>query len=371
MSAAAGGGTLVTAIGLMSGTSMDGIDAAIVHTDGESRVRTGAALTVPYPLAFRAKLGRVVANHGSNRRETDAVARELTLAHAETVLRLLAATGLKPEAVDVVGFHGQTVFHDPANRVTIQIGDPRLLAEKTGIPVVGQFRLADVQAGGQGAPLAPLYHAARAAELEKPVAVLNIGGVANVTWLGADGAVLAFDTGPGNALIDDFVHARTGQPYDLSGALSLSGKVDQPILDALLQNAYFDRPAPKSLDRNAFDAGAVTGLSTQDGAATLASFTVQAAARSILGIGTPRSVLVCGGGRLNKALMAGLAAALPGVDVAPVESVGWRGDALEAEAFGYLAVRSLRGLPLSLPTTTGVPHPLTGGQLFPAPGRTA
>jgi anhydro-N-acetylmuramic acid kinase len=369
MSAPASDVALTAAIGLMSGTSMDGIDAALVRTDGLTEVHVGAALTVPYRLSLRQRLGRVVAAHGSDLKEADSVAREITLAHVEAVERLLAATGLKADAIDVLGFHGHTVFHNPAGRQTVQIGDPGLLARRTGIPVVGQFRLADVEAGGQGAPLAPLYHAARAAGLEKPVAVLNIGGVANVTWFadgnaGDDGGILAFDCGPGNALIDDFVNARTGLAYDAAGALCLAGKVHADILDRLMRNDYFERQPPKSLDRDEFDAGPVAGLSSQDGAATLAAFTVRAAAEAILRIGVPRSLLVCGGGRLNRAIMAGLAQALPGVEVAPVESVGWRGDALEAEAFGYLAVRSLKGLPLSLPATTGAPRPMPGGVYY-------
>jgi anhydro-N-acetylmuramic acid kinase len=215
----------------------------------------------------------------------------------------------------------------------------------------------------------PLYHAARASKLEKPVAVLNIGGVANVTWLGFDDRIVAYDCGPGNALIDDLVHAKTGRLYDASGTLSLSGKVDGALLAKLLDNPYFDLPPPKSLDRNAFDASGAAALSAADGAATLAAFTVQAAARSLLKLGNPKQLLVCGGGRLNRGIMAGLAAALPETEVVPVEKVGWRGDALEAEAFGYLAVRSLKGLPLSLPSTTGVPQPMPGGEYTPAPGR--
>jgi anhydro-N-acetylmuramic acid kinase len=170
-------------------------------------------------------------------------------------------------------------------------------------------------------------------------------------------------------LIDDFVFARTGRPYDAAGTLSLSGTVNRPVLAALLDNPYFDLPPPKSLDRNAFEGAGVAGLSTPDGAATLAAFTVESASRAILRLGSPKRLLICGGGRLNRAVMAGLAAALPGVEVAPVESVGWRGDALEAEAFGYLAVRSVKTLPLSLPSTTGVPEPLTGGVFYPASNR--
>jgi anhydro-N-acetylmuramic acid kinase len=370
MTADAKGG-LVAAIGLMSGTSMDGIDAALIWTDGVSTVRTGAALTVPYGAAVRRRLRKVVADRGADPAATKKVAREITLAHAEAVARLLAATGISADVIDVIGFHGHTVFHNPAERFTRQIGDAALLAERTGIGVVGQMRLADVRAGGQGAPLVPLYHAARASKLEKPVAVLNIGGVANVTWLGADERIVAYDCGPGNALIDDFVHARTGELYDASGTLTLSGKADAAVLAGLLTNPYFDLPPPKSLDRNAFDASAVASLSAADGAATLAAFTVQAAARSLLKLGNPKQLLVCGGGRLNRGIMAGLAAALPDAEVVPVEKVGWRGDALEAEAFGYLAVRSLRGLPLSLPSTTGVPQPMPGGEYTPAPGRPA
>jgi anhydro-N-acetylmuramic acid kinase len=371
MSVAANDDGMLTAIGLMSGTSMDGIDAAIVRTDGLSVVETGAAATVPYRTALRKRLQRLVTDQGRDKNEARAVEREITLAHIEAVERLLAGSGLAAADIDIVGFHGHTVFHNPAERVTWQIGDSELLAERTGIDVVGQFRVADVKAGGQGAPLVPLYHAARAAELEKPLAVLNIGGVANVTWLGADGEIFAFDCGPGNALIDDFVHARTGAPYDASGTLSLSGIADAAVLTRLLDNPYFDLPPPKSLDRNAFDASVVAGLSAPDGAATLAAFTVQAAARSVLEIGEPKRLLVCGGGRLNRALMAGLSAALKGVEVGLVENVGWRGDALEAEAFGYLAVRSLKGLPLSLPTTTGVPQPMPGGVFTAAPGRSS
>ncbi|MDB5394129.1 MAG: anmK [Rhodospirillales bacterium] len=369
MSVAANRDGLLTAIGLMSGTSMDGIDAAIVRTDGLAVVETGAAATVPYRTALRQRLQRLVTDRGRNRNEALAVEREITLAHVEAVERLLAGTGLRPDSIDIVGFHGHTVFHNPAERLTWQIGNSDLLAARTGIDVVGQFRVADTQAGGQGAPLVPLYHAARAAAQEKPLAVLNIGGVANVTWLGMEGELIAFDCGPGNALIDDFVHGRTGLPYDASGTLSLSGTADQAVLAQLLSNHYFALPPPKSLDRNTFDASGVAGLSVPDGAATLTAFTVQAAARSVLEIGEPKRLLVCGGGRLNRALMAGLKAALRGVDVSLVENVGWRGDALEAEAFGYLAVRSLKGLPLSLPTTTGVPEPMPGGVFYASPGR--
>ena len=367
MSAILGTNGLTTAIGLMSGTSMDGVDAALVRTDGNAVVEVGAALTVPYRNGLRQRLQRLVASEGADKAEARSIGRDITLVHIDAVQRLLAGAGVAADAVDVIGFHGHTVYHAPAEGFTWQIGNPALLAQRTGITVIGHFRVADVEAGGQGAPLVPLYQAARAAELEKPLVVLNIGGVANVTWLADADEVVAFDCGPGNAMIDDFVLARTGRPYDAAGTLSLSGTINQEALLQLLDNPYFDLPPPKSLDRNEFDEGMVAHLSTPDGAATLAAFTVKAAVQSILRIGMPKRLLVSGGGRLNRALMTGLAQALPDIDVVPVEAVGWRGDALEAEAFGYLAVRSLKGLPLSLPSTTGVPEPMPGGVKYLAP----
>lgn len=358
---------LTTAIGLMSGTSLDGIDAAVVRTDGLDRVETGAFLTIPYDPAFRARLRACLGGHGP----VAEVERDLTDAHAEAVRRLLDAAGLSPTAVDVIGFHGHTILHAPEQRRTWQIGDGARLAAQTGIAVVNDFRSADVAAGGQGAPLVPLFHRALATALERPLAVLNIGGVANVTWLGdngaEDGAVLAFDTGPGNALVDDWVLAHTGQGFDAGGALAATGTADGAALSALLAHPYFDRPAPKSLDRDAFDPAPAAGLGTANGAATLTAFTAHTVARAVALLpAAPVRWLVTGGGRHNRTLMTMLTAALE-VAVEPVEAVGWNGDALEAQAFGYLAVRSRHGLPLSLPGTTGVPIPTTGGRLHPVP----
>ena len=355
--------TLLTTIGLMSGTSLDGIDAALIRTDGRDRVETGAFLTRPYPDDLRARL-RACLGGERPAGEIEAVEREVTDAHAEAVRALLAQAGLAAAAVDAIGFHGHTILHAPEQGRTWQIGDGAHLAALTGITVVDDFRSADVAVGGQGAPLVPLYHRALAAGLAKPLALLNIGGVANVTWLGAaEDAVLAFDTGPGNALIDDWVWRRTGRRYDENGALAAAGRVDAAALAALLDHPYFRRSAPKSLDRDAFDPAPVAGLSLEDGAATLAVFTAAsvAAALSLLPA-PPLRWLVTGGGRLNATLMAMLAERL-GVPVESVDGQGWSGDALEAQAFGYLAVRSLRNLPLSLPTTTGAPHPVCGGRV--------
>jgi len=349
------------ALGLMSGTSCDGVDAALLTTDGLAHVETGPALSHPYPEDFRRRLRSVLGGKGP----VEAVAEELTRRHAAAVADLLRQASLAPGDVGLLGFHGQTVLHEPEKGRTWQIGDGGLLARLTGIDTVSDFRSADVANGGQGAPFVPLYHQALVAALpERPLAVLNLGGVGNVTWIGrAPEDLVAFDTGPGNALVDDWALRHTGRPVDEDGGLARSGRVDGPALAALMRHPYFDRPAPKSLDRDAFDAAPVAGLSPADGAATLVAFTAAAVARSrdILPA-APRRWLVTGGGRRNPAVMAALAEAL-GQPVAPVESVGWDGDVLEAQAFAYLAVRSLAGLPLSLPTTTGVARPTCGGRL--------
>ena len=359
------------ALGLMSGTSLDGIDAALLRSDGEAWLEAGVFATYPYEPAFRDRL-RAVLGPGKARDAVATVEHELTQLHVAAVRALLAEAGLSGDGpaaarVGLVGFHGHTVWHDPAAGRTRQIGDGALLAAETGIDVVCDFRNADMAAGGQGAPLAPLYHVALAAALEKPLAVLNLGGVANVTWIGAaEGAVLAFDTGPGNALIDDWVRAAAGRPFDQDGALARAGSVDQRALAALLDHPYFALPPPKSLDRDAFDPAPVRELSPADGAATLTVFTAAAVASGLAQLpAPPRRWLVTGGGRHNPAIMAVLADRLK-APVEPVEAAGWNGDALEAQAFAYLAIRSLRGLPLSLPGTTGVRAPTRGGVLHHA-----
>jgi len=355
----------------MSGTSLDGIDAAVIRGDGRGRVEPGPALSRPYDDAFRARLRAVLGGRG----EIAAVERELTLRHVAAVRALLDMADVTPGEVRVVGFHGHTILHEPEAGRTWQIGDGALLAAEVGIDVVADFRARDMAEGGEGAPLAPLYHAARAAGLAKPLCVLNLGGVANLTWIGpgseagAEGDVLAFDTGPGNALIDDWALRATGRALDLNGALARAGRVDETALAALMAHPFFDRPPPKSLDRDAFDATPTAGLSPADGAATLSAFTAAAVARARAHLpAPPRRWLVTGGGRHNPALMDALAARLD-APVEPVEAVGWDGDALEAQAFAYLALRALDGLSLTLPGTTGVARPTGGGVLHPAPRR--
>jgi len=362
-------------LGLMSGTSLDGIDLAFIETDGESVTRFGPAATVPYDDALRA-LGRAAktAAHAHVQGTAEAAiiakaARELTLAHAEAIAVFRINHGLEaPEAVDLVGFHGQTVLHRPEVRWTWQIGDGALLAQLCGRPVVADFRSADVAAGGQGAPLVPLYHQAlaRSAGLDGPLAILNLGGVGNVTWLDPEGEEppVAFDTGPGNALIDDWVHHHGKGHMDEGGRLAAAGRPDDGIIKHMLAHPFFAEAPPKSLDRDDFSLDAVRRLGLADGAATLAGFTAASAVAAQVHF--PQPVVawyVTGGGRHNPTLMAALAGRLD-VPVAPVEALGWRGDALEAEAFAFLAVRVVRNLPLSLPTTTGVPAPQRGGRVF-------
>ncbi len=352
----------LTTIGLMSGTSMDGVDAAVLYTDGETVKGFGPALNLAYDDAFRDGLRAVLGRDPEGDGDAKAVSDELTLRHLEAVRALLSEGGLKAQDIDVIGFHGHTVFHRPDQGLTRQIGDGQWLANETGIPVVNDFRAADVAGGGQGAPLAPLYHGALSSKLVKPLAVLNIGGVANLTWISPDGGLVAFDTGPGNALIDDWVRDREGQAMDKDGKLAHAGTVDEDVLKSLLDNPYFTQPFPKSLDRDAFDPGPVAHLSTADGAATLTAFTAAAVEQAAHMLPAPPSWwLVCGGGRHNPALMAALRGRLTAAPVEPVEMAGWHGDALEAQAFGFLAARSLKGLPLSLPSTTGVDKPTTGG----------
>jgi anhydro-N-acetylmuramic acid kinase len=346
------------AIGLMSGTSLDGIDAAFVETDGRETVAPGPALTFPYEPAFRERLRAVLGGEG----DVPGVERDLTDRHGEAVERLRQRHGLGP--VDLVGFHGHTILHRPRQGRTWQIGDAARLAALTGIDVVADFRSADVAAGGEGAPLVPLYHRALAQGLERPLAVLNVGGVANVTWIGAgDEDILAFDTGPGNALIDDWVLRHTGRGVDWEGELAAGGRIDGASLDAFLADPYFERAPPKSLDRDEFGRHVPQILAPEDGAATLTAMTAAAVAAAARHFPAPvRRWLVTGGGRHNPILMAMLAGRLA-VPVAPVEAVGWDGDALEAQAFAYLAVRSVAGLPLSFPSTTGTRHPTLGGRL--------
>ena len=365
---------VLKAIGLMSGTSLDGIDAAILDTDGQAIAVQGPTLAVPYHPWARAMLHEALAVAGQATPGMPLpgaiikAERLITDAHADAVVQLLSAAKLQPAEIACVGFHGQTILHRPAERRTWQIGDGQALADAVGIPVVNEFRLADIASGGQGAPLVPLYHQVLTQGMALPVAVVNIGGVANVTYVGTGGELIAFDTGPGNAALDDWALKHTGEAIDRDGSLAAAGHVDAGVLEFMLDHPMFRQPPPKSLDRFDFPMAAVAGLSPEDGAATLTAFTAAAIARAQEHLpGVPNVWIICGGGRRNPVLMSELRARLE-QKVVTAEDAGWRGDFLEAEAFAYLAVRSVKRLPLSLPSTTGVPYPMPGGKLYQPAG---
>lgn len=354
----------IRALGLMSGTSLDGVDAAMVETDGEVIAGFGRSAFRPYEEATRAVLrGALGRWPGEGVEAAEAAVRA---SHAEAVRGF-------PEA-ELVGFHGQTLAHEPGGRGTHQVGRGDLLTAETGLPVVWDFRTADVASGGEGAPLVPFFHFACARRIGAgaPVAFLNIGGVANVTWVDpradapeAPGALVAFDTGPGNALLDDFIGARLGWSRDEGGAVAAAGRADERVLAALMAHPYLERKPPKSLDRLDFHAAleAVAPLSTEDGAATLAALTAACVAEGARHFPEPAARwLVCGGGRHNRTLMR-LLAERSNAPVDPVEAVGLDGDMLEAQAFAFLAVRVLRGLPTSSPATTGCRVPVSGGRI--------
>jgi len=356
---------------------MDGIDVACIETDGERQIKRHAFASFGYDEAFRNRLRQALEDAASvsNRKDRRGclaeVELELTQRHATVVGEFLKTQNATTDEVDVIAFHGQTVLHRPEQHLTLQLGDGAYLARLTGVDVVCDLRGADVAAGGQGAPLAPVYHRAMVADLvsrEKtgPVAVLNVGGVANVTFVSDHDGLTAFDTGPGNALIDDWVYRRTGDLFDKNGELARAGEINREVLSALLNNAYFSRLPPKSLDRNHFNASHLDTLSLEDGAATLTAFTAEAIALAVkYAVVSPQSWLVCGGGRRNEAIMQALRDRLPGL-VMSAEEAGFDGDAIEAEAWAYLGVRSLNAASISFPGTTGVPSEMTGGKLFRA-----
>ena len=362
------------AIGLMSGTSRDGIDAALIETDGEGAVAPVAFHAMAYDDGFRLRLAEACQRAMAMEKPgfeplIAAVEAELTEYHVQAVADLLGRSGHVAEDVGVTGFHGHTVAHRPERRWTWQIGDGAALAGAFGIPVVGDLRSADVAAGGQGAPLLPVYHRALAQALAKPAAILNLGGVANITFIGADGigadgTLVAFDTGMASGLIDNWMQAHGAGAYDAGGAAAARGRVDEERLAAMLADPWFALPPPKSIDREAFTIEAVRGMSLEDGAATLTAFTAAAVARGIDHLPQrPVAIHVAGGGRHNGTMMAMLAQRT-GIVVEPVDGLGWDGDALEAQGFAYMAVRHLKGLPISFPGTTGAPEAMTGGVLF-------
>ncbi|MDP3897666.1 MAG: anhydro-N-acetylmuramic acid kinase [Mesorhizobium sp.] len=367
----------VCAIGLMSGTSMDGIDLAMLVTDGAFEVERGPSLFVAYDAAFRRRIeealeeAKEIRDRAERPGDLAALEREITLGHARAVEEFVArhASDWRPE---LIGFHGQTVLHRPERALTVQLGDGALLANETGLPVVYDMRANDMAHGGQGAPLVPAYHAALARALPPrfadsfPVAFVNIGGISNVTFVPAEGDPVAFDSGPGNALIDQWVSREGGVPYDADGAIASEGQIVFPVVQQYLESAFFEKPAPKSLDRADFTLDHVDGLELSDGARTLAAVSADAILLSARKMPeSPRLWIVCGGGRKNPHIVGDLRAdaARSAAEVILAEDAGFDGDAMEAEAWAYLAVRARRGLPLTVPKTTGCRTAVTGGVL--------
>lgn len=354
------------ALGLMSGTSLDGIDVALLETDGEGFVKRGPSATFGYGADQQQILRQALADalHIQKRQERPASLAQaenmITQWHIEAVQNFIERFHLSDSKIDLIGFHGQTVLHKPEAKLTVQLGDGLALAKATGIDVVYDMRAHDVAAGGQGAPLVPAYH--RALAPERPIAFVNIGGVANVTYVGKNDEVLAFDTGPGNALLNDWMMKHQGQAFDDGGKMSLVGHVSRPHLAMALAHFYFKEKPPKSLDRNSFAKFSFESLSVENGAATLAAITAQSIAASAQWFPeTPKRWVICGGGRHNVAIMNMLRELLPNVVAA--EDLNLDGDSMEAEAWAYLAVRSIKGLPLTFPGTTGVKNATSGGVL--------
>ena len=356
---------IYTALGLMSGTSLDGVDAAVIETDGERIFGFGRASCVEFPDDARPVKEAVQTALKWRFKGPPPNSLQIGSDYIDAV-HVKAVESLGMNNVDIIGYHGQTVFHHPAigksKGQTLQLGNGQTLARKFGVPCVYDFRTADVEAGGQGAPLAPIYHKALAAysELSGRVAVVNIGGVSNVTLIEGDAPLIATDCGPGNGPLDSWMSLKGAGRYDKNGRASLTGMPDLKRIASWFDRDFFKRPIPRSADRYDFDVlPDMRDMSVEDGAATLASFCAQSIARDLKSF-DPNSIIICGGGRHNPAIMGMLDMHTTGA-VMKAEDVGWDGDALEAQAFAYLAVRTLRGLPISFPGTTGVKTPMTGG----------
>ncbi|HEX2364070.1 MAG TPA: anhydro-N-acetylmuramic acid kinase [Bradyrhizobium sp.] len=361
---------MLTTLGLMSGTSLDGVDVAVIETDGKQVKAFGPSGYRPYTPRERSLLQQALteAVHLPQRHARPGILREaeeaVTMAHAEAVAAFVAQHRMTPEDIDIVGFHGQTVLHRPEKRLTVQIGDAAALAKTIHIPVMHDFRGADVAAGGQGAPFVPVYHRALAQSLERegPIAVVNIGGVSNITYIDGADMLIACDTGPGNALLDDHMFRTMNLPIDCEGRFAAQGRADENWVARAIELPFFSRQPPKSLDRNDFASLKLGDMPPADGAATLTAFTAAAIARIVALLPKrPKSWIVCGGGARNHTMMRMLRERVAPATVEAAETLGWASDAIEAQAFGFLAARGLKGLPLSYPATTGVPMPMTGG----------
>ncbi len=357
----------IKALGLMSGSSLDGISASVITTDGVDVYDIGRSVNVPYDDDIRERLHHLIGKKPDTpelEADLKALEADLTKAHAEVVLDVIDYIG---EKVDVIGFHGHTMLHDPKNHYTYQLGDGQMLANITQTKVVNRFSKADILAGGQGAPLVSVYYAALVDDFDKPVAVVNIGGISDLTWVGGNGELLAFDVGPGNAPVNDWVRRHAAMQMDYDGKLAVTGTVNGKVLANLMRHKFFAQVPPKSIDRDIFKDKLehLEALSLEDGAATATAFIAEAIAYSIalyLPL-TPKQVILCGGGAKNPTLVRFLRQKLEEIEVLTAGQLGWRPDTMEAQAFAFLAARRLYCLPISFPSTTGVLEPVVGGEI--------
>lgn len=352
------------AIGLMSGTAMDGIDAALIETDGYNYIKHIGAVYEPHDPKFKSKLKSCLNRSDRKSHDILAIEKQFTLAQIPVINKLINKLSLNKQDIDLIGFHGQTIHHNPDAGETIQLGDGKLLAKETGTDVVYDFRTNDMKNKGQGAPLIPVYHRAliQNSELNLPIVILNLGGVSNITWM-LDHELIGFDPGPANALIDDWIKKHTNKPYDEDGKIASQGCVDNAIIDTFMTLNYFNKPYPKSLDRNEFANISVDHLSLEDGATTLTEMTCLSIKNGIdICPSPPTAIYATGGGRLNKYMMKRLKE-ITSISVHNVDELSWDGDALEAEGFAYMAVRKILNEPISYPSTTGCKTPTVGGAL--------
>ncbi len=358
---------LLKSIGLMSGTSMDGVDLALIESDGKTIINRREFLHLRYEQDFKERMRSVIYRNPSLD-NIKKIENELTMIHTDLVNQFLIQTKIKPEEIDVIGFHGHTILHNPAEQMTWQIGNGHLLAMKTGINVVSDFRNRDVMLGGQGAPLVPIYHFCLFSNQARPAAALNIGGISNITFFDQDEQSLrAFDVSFGNAPFDDLMKEKFGKDFDENGELARRGHTDFIIADHILQNPIFRIKPPKSFDRDDFAKilSSITHLKPEDTLATFAYMHARAIAINLDFLPSkPKEILVCGGGRKNIAILNEMKKWLSGIEVKTTEEVGINGDSVEAEAFAFLAIRRLLDLPISFPNTTGVKEPACGGVLY-------
>lgn len=356
------------AIGLMSGTSMDGIDLALIESDGKNIIKCQDFFYREYEKSFREKLANLI-NQGASLNEIKLIENELTILHANLVNDFLREKKIRREEIDLIGFHGHTILHNPAQKITWQIGNGNLLNAATKIPVIADFRSADVALGGQGAPLVPIYHMHLFANQKQPCAVLNIGGVSNITFFNGNDEekIQALDICFGNAPLDDLVKKHLNLNYDKDGALAKSGQVDFALCDKILQNQIFHSKPPRSFDRGDFAKilTPITSLKINDALASLCFIHAKAVAISLKFFNEkPQEIFICGGGRKNHALIDEIKKQLPEIKIKTTEEINLNGDAIEAGAFAFLAIRKIENLPISFKNTTGVSESSVGGVLY-------